>query len=69
MTPSELERIALLEYKNSQVEKELAEINSKLTALLALRDKGMGAFWLASALIGTGIVGLFLTVIDWLKGH
>lgn len=38
-------------------EKRFDEINEKLDSLLTLRSKGMGAFWLASLLFGTGIIG------------
>ena len=43
------------------------EINDKLDDLLALRYKGYGAFALASALTGTGILGAFWALIDWIK--
>lgn len=65
---TEAERLALLEYKDQLREEKLEEICKKLDDLLALRNKGLGAFWLASALIGTGIVGSIFTFLMWLRG-
>lgn len=64
---TDAERLALLEYKDELREAKLEEINKKLDDLLELRNKGMGAFWLASSLIGTGIVGALFTFLSWLK--
>ena len=66
--PSEAERLAVLEYKDSQQEIKLAEISRKLDELLVLRNKGLGAFWLATSLIGTGLFGVMALVFDWFKG-
>lgn len=57
------ERLAVLETKISKLD----EIDRKLDSLLELRAKGAGAFWLASALVGTGIISMFWAVIDWIK--
>jgi hypothetical protein len=46
---------------------EFKELNTKLDELLALRNKGAGVFWLASSLIGTGIVGVIIQLITWIK--
>jgi hypothetical protein len=59
---TQAERIAQLEVRVSEMQKQQQEINNKLDDLLAMRNKGVGAFWLASALLGTGIVG-FLDVM------
>lgn len=59
---TQAERIAALEVRVSDIQKQQQEINNKLDELLGLRHKGVGAFWLASALLGTGIVG-FLDVL------
>ncbi len=66
--PSEAERLAVLEYKDSQQELKLTEINAKLDEILVLRNKGLGAFWLATTLLGTGIFGVMAIVFDWFKG-
>lgn len=59
---TQAERIAALEVRVSEMQKQQTEINNKLDDLLGLRNKGVGVFWLASALLGTGIVG-FLDVL------
>lgn len=48
---------------------ELKEIKEMLSDLLALRNKGVGVFWLVSSLIGTGIVGGFFQLARWFLGH
>lgn len=68
MTKSDGERIAALETLVGILREEQREANRKLDELLTFRNKGVGAFWLASALLGTGIVGSIVTFISWLKG-
>lgn len=63
------ERLALLEYKDELRERTLTAMDTKLDELLALRQKGMGAFWLASSILGTGIIGAIALVINWFKGY
>lgn len=62
---SQAERIAALEVRVGDMQKQQQEINDKLDTLLAMRHKGIGAFWLASALLGTGIVGFIAQLISW----
>lgn len=75
---TEAERIARLEtemvqlkvaHQEAEAERKAHwdEVNKKLDELLALRNKGVGAFWVASSLLGTGILGLFWEVIGWFK--
>jgi hypothetical protein len=59
-----IERLSIVETKIER----LPAIEAKLDELIALRHKGLGAFWLASSLIGTGIMGAIFTFIDWIKG-
>lgn len=68
MTRSEIERLAILETKVSAIEANLGGMDGKLDDLLALRQKGIGAFWLASALAGTGIIGGLSLLWEWLRG-
>ncbi len=63
------ERLALLEYKDELKGKTLEAMDHKLDELLALRQKGMGAFWVASSILGTGIIGAIALVVQWLKGY
>jgi hypothetical protein len=62
------ERIRSLETRVRGLEKKVDDMNGKLDELLVLRYKGAGAFWLMSAILGTGIIGFFSTVIDYFKG-
>lgn len=64
---TDLERIATLETKVATMEKALGAIDGKLDQLLDLRSKGMGAFWLASVIFGSGIVGTIAYFINWVK--
>jgi hypothetical protein len=66
--PTQAERITALEVQMSQVLDTQREMNTKLDELLGLRNKGIGAFWLVSGLTGTGMIGLFFTIGEWLKG-
>lgn len=72
-------RVAVLEYKVNQLTEALTkhsteskarddDITTKLDGLLELKSKGMGAFWLASTIVGTGIVGLIVAFANYLKG-
>lgn len=63
------ERLALLEYKDELKERTLEAMDQKLDELLALRQKSMGAFWVASSILGTGIIGAIALVVQWLKGY
>lgn len=49
------------------VKQESEKTNRKLDDLLMLRAKGVGAFWLASTLLGTGIVGMIVSIVEWFK--
>lgn len=64
---TQAERITALEVRMADVQVKQAEINDKLDDLLAMRNKGIGAFWLASTLLGTGIVGMIVQLISWWK--
>lgn len=62
------ERIRALEVQIHQVSQDLEKIDNKLDELLALRSKGAGAFWLATTLLGAGVLGFFTTIYEWAKG-
>jgi len=62
------ERITAVEIKLEKVTESTAEIKDKLDELLQLKSKGVGAFWLASTLLGTGIVGVIFALFNWMKG-
>jgi len=59
------ERIARVEERVENLEKTMHRVEDKLDELLAIRYKGAGAFWLASILFGTSIMGAFFTFMNW----
>lgn len=68
MAETQGERIATLEEKEKVIEQRLTDIDKKLDDIISLKNKGLGAFWLASALIGTGITTFVTNLIDWFRG-
>lgn len=68
MEHRDAERIRALEVLVELMTAELAKTNAKLDNLLEIKHKGIGVFWLASALLGTGIVGSINVIINWLRG-
>ena len=70
MVRTEAERIAVLETKQTAMEKQLTSIEEKLDALLELKSKGMGALGLATLIIGAGGIGLITLILNFFnKGH
>ncbi len=72
---TQLERMARVETEVKGLSRRLDEVevtlkgmDSKIDDLLVLRYKGAGAFWLASTLIGTGIIGFFAQVYNFFGG-
>lgn len=65
---TQAERIAALETRMAAIEATQNRIEGKLDDLLAIRYKGAGAFWLASMLFGTSLIGVMTYFISWLKG-
>lgn len=70
------ERIATLEVIASDTSKDIGELkdairsnSAKLDELMAVLNKGRGAFWVVSAIVGSGFLGLIVTVISWVKGY
>lgn len=64
---TQAERITSLEVRLQSLEQTVLKMDDKLDELLRLRYKGAGAFWLASALIGTGIVGIFAQLMNYIR--
>lgn len=58
------ERVARLELQMEQLD----EIKTKLDELLGLKDKGAGAVWVFSLIVGSGILGIVWTIINFF-GH
>lgn len=61
-------QIAHLTAEQSHMNVELDRMNSKLDELIGLRNKGMGVFWLASALFGGGLFGVFTALSSYFRG-
>lgn len=62
------ERITAVEVKVEDLVKKVETMDHKLDQLLELKSKGMGAFWLASLILGTGVLGGLASFISWFKG-
>lgn len=62
------ERITVLEVEVRNLKTTIEDMNDKLDDLLTLRAKGVGVFWIASTLFGTGIVGALTAFSHWLRG-
>lgn len=60
-------RRAFDDFKRS-TNSRLDSIDGKLDELLELRNKGAGMFLVISGIIGTGVMGLVYTLIQWLRG-
>lgn len=56
------------EEHKTETKNNFTEINEKLDDLLALRNKGAGVFWLASGLLGAGLLSGFWQFVAWLRG-
>lgn len=78
MTSQQGERIARVEVELHETRKafddfkrstneRLDRIDGKLDELLELRNKGAGMFLVVSAIIGTGVMGLVYTLIQWFR--
>lgn len=69
------ERITALEVEVKYLRETVSDLlevtkaqNEKLDSLLELKAKGMGAIWLASAVLGSGILGAIYMLTSWLRG-
>ena len=67
MTKGDGERIAALEVQVQHLTDTVVKLTTKIDELIVFRARGVGAFWLASALLGTGIVGSVVTLVEWIK--
>ncbi len=65
---TQAERIAALEIQVNLLTSEITEVNRKLDDLLAIKNRGIGAFWLASTLVGASLFGFVNVLMDWVKG-
>lgn len=67
---SDAERIAVLETKFEEMQKDISNISEKLDELLELKSKGLGAFWLVGLIFGSGALGVIAMLANFFKpGH
>lgn len=59
------ERVAVLETKVVEFQKDLTEIKDKLDDLLTLKAKGMGAIGLVSLVVGSGLLGIIALIVQF----
>lgn len=64
---TQAERITALETTVAGLSADVQSMEAKLDDLLALRNKGAGAFWLATTLFGTTVIGILATLLNWFK--
>lgn len=62
------ERIAALEVEVAALQKSISSMDTKLDELLALRNKGAGAFWALTLISGTGLATAITWVLSIFKG-
>lgn len=62
-------RLGSLERKVDDLDGKIEKLDGKIDELLALRNQGLGVFWLVSGLLGTGIVGMFFQLTSWFRGN
>lgn len=67
MKGTEVERIAALETEVSNLKDEVRAMNGKLDDLLALKNKGAGAFWLGGILFGTSLAAFLTYFLSWFR--
>ncbi len=65
---TQAERIASLEVQVTALSETVKSMDSKMDELLALKNKGAGVFWLASILVGSGVVGAIGVIVSWFRG-
>lgn len=58
------ERVAVLETNQSADRVTLQSIETKLDSLLELKAKGMGALYLVSLVVGSGVLGVIALVMN-----
>lgn len=67
-TTQEAERVRTIEVKQDDLQSAVTSMDAKLDELLALKNKGMGAFWLASILIGAAFTAVVTFVSNLFHG-
>lgn len=69
MTEETMEvRIALLEAGLGRLITEMEARDKKIDELLTLKNKGMGALWFVSLIIGSSVLSAVALLVDWIRG-
>ena len=68
MTEDAYVRLAVLEEQLKALIESQNKRDEKLDELLALKQKGLGAIWLATLIIGTGLASFITTIAHWIDG-
>lgn len=68
MTDDSAVRIKELEVEVRHLADTVERLSQHVETLVELKNMGFGAFWLASAIFGSGIVGGVLGFWHWMKG-
>ncbi len=61
------ERIAKLEERVDELSTRMGRVEEKLDQLLELKNKGAGAFWLVSLIIGSGLITAVVEAFHWFR--
>lgn len=64
---TQAERITALEVKVDSLQKTVDGMDAKIDELISIRNKGAGAFLLASTIFGTSVVSFIAAVLGWFK--
>jgi hypothetical protein len=64
---TQAERITSLEVRVSDLTDEVKELTKIIAELVALKNKGAGAFWLASSLFGVSLISAAAYIASWFK--
>lgn len=67
-TTLEAERVKAIEVKQDDVINTVNSVEKKLDDLLELKNKGMGAFWIVSIIMGAAFTALISIISDIFNG-
>lgn len=59
------ERIYALEIEVAGLREDVKALRQDMKELLDLKNKGAGAFWLVTFVVGSGLAGVIYTLIGW----
>lgn len=68
-TPQEAERVRTIEVKQDETNSTVSSMDAKLDELLALKNKGMGAFWVVSIIMGAAFTTVVSIITDLFSGR